>query len=152
MPRGFVFHKRRRTKIRKLPRPKDKPIKTGVGEEPPIGLIQGKKPGSVQEWRVGYCLQYLLKVPFEFQKAVAGGRRLRGGQVVDFWVFTKPLPTPIYVQGDYWHKGIKAVEDDIKIQSLLRIYAGQINMPVLLWEHQLETLDETLAVLRRYVV
>lgn len=152
MPRGFVFHKRRGIKERKLPRPRDKPIDMGLGDEPPIGLIQGKKPGSVQEWRVGYCLEKLLKVPFQYQKAIGGGRRVRGGQVVDFWVYTKPLDTPIYVQGDYWHHGVKAVEDHIKIQSLMRIFQGQINMPVELWEHQLETLDETLAILKQYVV
>lgn len=149
MPRGFVFHKRRGTRFRKIARKRDKPEVTVV--EPPIQDVQGKKVGSVQEWRVAYCLMVHLRVPFIYQKPVSGGR-VRGGQVVDFWVETKPLPTPVYVNGDYWHHGLKAIEDDLKVQSLIREYRGQINMPVILWEHTLPTMDATLTMLREYVV
>jgi hypothetical protein len=53
-----------------------------------------------------------LKVEFEFQKPISGGRLVRGGQVLDFVLHIPPRPVALYIDGLYWHKA--DAEDQIK--------------------------------------
>ena len=80
-----------------------------------VGMVQGLTPASVEEWRVS---QSLTKFGWDFvyQQAIAGGRNLRGGQVIDFLVMTVPKNTALYVQGEYWH-GSKQQEKDEILQA-----------------------------------
>jgi hypothetical protein len=64
---------------------------------------------SHEEWRVNQALHY-LSLPFYYQYSIAGGRKLAGGQVIDFYVETVPTPSLVYVQGTYWHTGSKGSE------------------------------------------
>ena len=107
-------------------------------EEGPIGLIKGKKPSSLQEWRVAIALD-ALKLEYRYQVSLAGGRRVRGGQVIDFLVYGAVNPTPVFVQGRYWHTGSRALEDSLKQDQAKRIFHTE---PVLLWEEDLETIPE----------
>lgn len=87
------------------------------GDEASMGLIYGKKPGSIEEWRVATAL-WNLGYDFDFQVSFFGGHQV-GGFVVDFIVRTA-IPVPIEVIGEYWHQNTPeeefrrmALEDEI---------------------------------------
>lgn len=69
--------------------------------------------GSVNEENV-YIALTQLKLDFSYQYPLDGGRRVRGGQVIDFVIWQPPRPIALYVQGSYWHSGSKAMEDHLK--------------------------------------
>jgi len=100
--------------------------------EEQIGLIQGQVPMSKEEWRVAVAL-WEYKVRFLYQFDIYGGNTIRGGQVVDFlcWI---PFPTPVPVNGEYWHKGQMSPDEDLKME-LLRIYFKRD--PIILWGDEL---------------
>jgi hypothetical protein len=141
MPKEAVFQFKKGRRASRVEKDKDKTYDVKPREEPPIQPVQGIMPASVQEWRVALAL-YRLGLSFYYQYEVFGGRSLRGGQIIDFWVFTVPLPTPVYVQGDYWHRGSKEMQDALKVADLKRRYQGQIAEPLLVWEHELTSMDE----------
>jgi len=101
-------------------------IRYSEEEDPPIGTVQGVTPDSVEEWRVALALDR-LGIEYEFQKEVLGGKRVSGGSVVDFWLFTAPYPTPLYVDGTYWHKGMKSYDDINRRLELKKAFKGYIN-------------------------
>jgi hypothetical protein len=62
---------------------------------------------------------------YQYQVSLFGGRDVVGGTVVDFIVYTTPLPTPVYVQAEYWHSGSRAEREkvmDALIAARLRKY------------------------------
>lgn len=71
--------------------------------------VRGKNATSY-EFYVSAALD-AVGLDYLFQASYFGGRRVRGGVVVDFIVFTRPLPTPVWVNGEYWHKGKQASID-----------------------------------------
>ena len=92
--------------------------------------VQGVMPDSKEEYWCALAL-YKLDLRFDFQKHVMGGRTGRGGQVVDFWVYTVPLPTPVYIQGDYWHYANgRSYDSQLKIAKLKAYYGATIAEPV----------------------
>lgn len=115
-------------------------------EKEELGLIYGKKAASSWEWMVAKSL-WKFGWEFEYQVGVAGGRMLRGGQVIDFLVNTHPLPTPLYIQGDFWHGALTQDKDLLLIAFLMSDLAGRVAMPVVLTGEQLadqETTDQTI--------
>lgn len=110
--------------------------------EDEIGLIQGQIPGSRIEWYVALALNK-LGLQYIYQYSIGGGRLFRGGQVIDFFVFTVPLPTPLFVQGDYWHRGTRAAATILNLERAKNLLKGQAADPVEIWEH--EALDEGMA-------
>lgn len=113
--------------------------------------IQGMMPGSVQEWRVARALDR-LKLEYEYQKGIGGGRRVRGGQVIDFWVFTAPYPTPVFIQGTYWHNRQTEMEDILKQERVQRIYKGQVMPNLVLKEEDLSSMEAAYRVVRRRLI
>lgn len=110
------------------------------------GLINGRAPGSSYEWRVAVSL-WKYKWAFEYQVSYFGGRSLRGGQVIDFLVLTVPLPTPLYVYGEYWHSSVQSEKDKLQRALLTNYLHGQIAEPVILYGaalHSQETTDEAI--------
>lgn len=142
----FQFGKNRRgKKLNIKPRPK---MDSGKEIEPPLTEIQGIMPDSRPEWRVAMALNK-MRIEYDYQYSLGGGKRYAGGQVIDFMVYTAPLPTPIYVQGDYWHRGAKSTSDSYKQAQVIRIFHGQVNLPLLIWEHEIPNVDAAFALLRR---
>lgn len=76
------------------------PIASKPKEE--MGLIDGRIPDSIEEWRV-YLSLVKYKIPFQYQVTMAGGRDQRGGVVLDFLAYN-PQPIPLPVHGKHWHK------------------------------------------------
>jgi len=108
-----------------------------------VGLINGMTPGSKEEWYFAVAL-WSFKLEFYYQVPIRGGRRLAGGRILDFLVFT-PFPTPEPVMGSYWHSGKKA-DDDRLMLALLRDYYGV--EPVPLWEHELTSVKQAIETTR----
>ena len=77
-----------------------------------IGIVQGVMPNSKNEWYVALALDK-LQIDYMFQFQISGGRGVRGGQVIDFVVF-RPQATPVFIQGEYWHKAQTENEDILK--------------------------------------
>lgn len=132
----MTFHmeiKKKRLKVAQPKQPKAGRIKLDSISEPPMGLIQGKTPGSLGEWRVSLALDS-LGYEYYFQYSIMGGHDVRGGQVIDFLVLTDPMPTPLFYNGDYWHTGQKGMDDAYKIFQVKKYMKGQILEPVIIWE------------------
>jgi hypothetical protein len=109
-------------------------------EEKPIGIVQGRIPRSKEEWRVANAL-WKLQIPFRYQVDFNGGANVRGGQVIDFLVSTVPMPTPLYVQGSYYHPQATRGEEEYKQRKLRQYTRGYYAMPKEAWDYQLQTMD-----------
>jgi len=96
-------------------------LKTNKLEKPKtqMGLINGRVPESTYEWNVALALwKYNWK--FYYQLNVLGGAEVRGGQRLDFLVFTRPFATALAVDAGYWHRNSQAekLKDAQMIQGL----------------------------------
>ena len=111
-------------------------------QDPPQGLIQGQIPGSNEEWLVSLALDR-LGLRYTYQYSINGGASVAGGQIIDFVVWTVPAPTPVEVQGDYWHSS----GDEVwKMEQIKQAFHGQ--EPILLWDYEFSTVDEAVTLLR----
>jgi len=117
-----------------------------AGEPETLPTIQGQEPGSREEWRFAVALQTLgLRFIYLFEVM---SYPLRGSQKIDFWVFTTINPTPVYIQGVYWHGGSKTQESAFKIAELKRIYRGQIREPVQVFDYELPDIPSAIQIAR----
>jgi hypothetical protein len=88
-----------------------------------------------------------LKIGYVFQYSISGGFRLRGGQVLDFLVLTKPMYTPLEVNGDYFHRDAKEeFENEVEIN---RIFKGTCFPLITAWREDSETYEAALKRARR---
>ena len=102
--------------------------------------IQGMTAGSQNEVNVSVALT-MLKLEYEYQYIV-GLAGVRGSQIVDFLVHTSPKPTPLFVHGEYWHSGKKAVEDQMKLAELWSRMRNVWDEPLIIWGEDSETIDD----------
>jgi hypothetical protein len=119
-------------------------------EQEKIGLINGQTPDSKEEWWVAKAL-WQLNLDFLYQFNLFGGRGVRGGQVLDFLVFTQPLSTALQIFGQYWHSGQMGSEDKFKLALLEDYFAGQATVEVL-WAADLIDMDTTLVKVRELLL
>lgn len=120
----------------KLSRPK-----TNKPEKPrtEMGLIHGRKPESSYEWNIAVALeQYGWK--FYYQLQVRGGSEVRGGQILDFLVMTRPFYTALAVDAGYWHRNSQA--EQLKDSQMIR---GLRAMNYLVNNEVLHAIDENAA-------
>ena len=117
---------------------------------PEIKPIQGMWPDSKEESWVALAL-YRLHLDFEYQYQLFGGRKYKGGQVVDFWVFTVPLPTPIFVQGWYFHYATaeKAAQSKLNLMYLEGQLRGKALKPVEVFDIEMPTPEDAYQVVKR---
>ena len=109
--------------------------------------VEGKKATSY-EWNVAQALEK-IGLEYIFQMSYFGGRNLRGGIVLDFLVFTKPLPTPLWVHGEYWHMGKQRTIDQMQRATMFLFMAGEAAMGVVLWGEDVKTEDLALSAVKR---
>lgn len=114
---------------------------------PEPGLIQGKQPGSKEEWWVALAL-WKLDLDFSFQLPIMGGRDRKGGFVVDFVVYN-PTATPVEVFGEYWHRESLGAGDNLRL-ALYRQYFGKET--VIIWGSEAIDEETTLRVVREKLV
>lgn len=152
MPRRKIFRIKTRSGIGHKLTPRTAP-KRRIPAHPPfpeIKLIQGMMPDSKEEYWVALAL-YKLKLDFEYQYQLFGGRKYKGGQVIDFWVYTVPLPTPIFVQGFYFHYATaeKAAQTRLNLMYLKSRLAGKAKEPVEILDTEIPTPDDAYLVVKR---
>ena len=105
------------------------------------GVVQGKSASDI-ELRVAISLTK-FKWEYTFQYGVLGGRQRRGGTVIDFLVQTVPLPTPLYVMGEYWHGSKQAQKDELMMALLSSAFHGTMNEPEVLNGADLQTQEQS---------
>lgn len=117
---------------------------------PEVKPIQGMMPDSKEEYWVALAL-YRLHLDFEFQYQLFGGRKYKGGQVIDFWVRTVPLPTPIFVQGWYFHYATaeKAAQSRLNLMYLEGRLRGKAMKPVEILDIEIPTPEDAYMVVKR---
>jgi len=108
--------------------------------EQPV-FIHGIPTGSKYET---YFAKALDKYhwPFEYQVPLFGGRNVMGGTVVDFIVDTTPLPTPVYVQAEYWHAGERQEQEKVLDSLIAARLRQKYNMPIRLWSKDVGTQED----------
>jgi|GEM_PF-2496475 len=112
-------------------------------------IVQGRTAGSLNEYNVAIALG-MLKLTFEYQVPIMGGRNFRGGSVIDFMVHTVPIPTPVWVQGDYWHgSAAKREADQYTMRHVREAFRYQVADSVEVWGHETMTPADALAALKR---
>ena len=117
---------------------------------PEVQRVQGIMPDSKEEYWVALAL-YKLKIDFIFQYQLFGGRKYKGGQVVDFWVLTQPLPTPVFVQGWYFHYATaeRAAQSKLNLMYLESSLNGKAMKPVEILDIEIPTPDDAYMVVKR---
>lgn len=117
---------------------------------PEVKPVQGIMPDSKEEYWVALAL-YKLRIEFVFQYQVMGGRGTRAGQIIDFLVYTVPLPTMVLVQGYYFHYGTssKTAATRLNIEILKRKYSGIFDGPVELMDTEMLNPDQAYIVTKR---
>lgn|GEM_PF-7027327 len=110
------FKARRSIAAKKVPFAKAAPL---VKELPEVMMIRGQQAGSKEEYFVAQGLNK-LGMKYSYQVPVMGGRNVRGGQVLDFLVYTPGKYTIVDVRGTYWHTGAR--EDSLDILRVTRRY------------------------------
>ena len=152
MPRRKIFKIKSRSGLGLKLNPVTAPLRRMPKTEPfpEIQPIQGMMPDSKEEYWVALAL-YRLKLDFEYQYQLFGGRRYKGGQVVDFWVKTVPLPTPILVQGYYFHYATaqKTAQTRLNIMYLKARLMGKANEPVEIMDTEIPTPEDAYIVTKR---
>lgn len=143
------------------------PSKSGIGRKPILRLpekysgalkepfpevqrVQGIMPDSKEEYWVALAL-WKLHIDFVFQYQLFGGRKYKGGQVVDFWVYTMPLPTPILVQGWYFHYATaeRTSQTKLNLMYLESRLNGKAMKPVEIIDTEIPTPDDAYIVVKR---
>ena len=117
---------------------------------PEVQRVQNIMPDSKEEYWVALAL-YKMHIDFVFQYQLFGGRKYKGGQVVDFWVYTMPLPTPILVQGWYVHDSTaeKTAQTKLNLMYLETRLAGKAMKPVEIIDTEIPTPDDAYIVVKR---
>ena len=103
---------------------------------------------SKNELYVSQALE-TLDLEYQFQVSIAGGRAMSFGIVLDFMVFTVPMPTPLWVHGEYFHMGARRQKDLRQQATVLEYHDGNLNEAVEIWGDQSDNKERALASVRR---
>lgn len=143
IPASALKPTRRRPKPGAFPKPENTDPKIPHFDTSGL-LILGKPIGSIPEWHVSQALD-ILGLAYRYQVPVLGGRII-GGAVIDFRVYTVPIHTFVWVQGDYFHtRGNKEEEDAFLMARVNAIY----HIPnVEVWEHEVLTIQMAILTLK----
>lgn len=125
--------------------PLARPDVWGVGEGP--WQIQGKV-ASRPEFIVWKILRSFGWNP-RFQKNILGGRRMPGGQVLDFVIEDRWPPVYVTVKS-YYHKSVYARRDDVYKQLRAQSLIPGVQI-VEIWERQLESPRVARDLIRREI-
>ncbi|HPS40009.1 MAG TPA: hypothetical protein PL124_11385 [Candidatus Cloacimonadota bacterium] len=110
--------------------------------------IHGQPCASYNEWYVSKALDKLALI-YHYQEPF-GLRVARGSQIIDFLVMQAPKPTPLFVHGEYWHRGRMGIDEDLKVTEIDRRMRGYWNPSKIIWEHDCEDIDQAYNTLKEY--
>lgn len=119
---------------------------SNITVETPVFEVKGLKASSYEFYFAMALEKY--GVEYLFQVWYWGGRTVRGGQVLDFLLFT-PFEQPVQVYGEYWHKGQMASEDKYKIAILEQFFQREV---LILWGPDVGTYEDALKTVRNKIL
>lgn len=146
----FQYKGTRRTKAPKPPALKKLTSPEKESEDPPIGIVQGVKPASKQEWYTALALDY-LRIKYKFQVGINGARNIAGGIVLDFIADTAPMKTIIQVEGEYWHSQATEAQDAYEFAQV-RNYYGESYRYLTVPADDIDTLKKAIAYYREELI
>jgi hypothetical protein len=117
-----------------------------AAKDGPRYVIQNQEVDSDNEYYVALAL-HKNRLPFIYQYDVLFGRSRLGGFVIDFLVLTEPLSTPLFVNGDYWHRD--RGREFKQLASLPATVRDELAPPVFLWGDETSTEELALAAVRK---
>ncbi len=87
---------------------------------------------------------------YEFQQDFFGGRNILGGMVIDFIVYTAPLPTPCWVNGEYAHGSGERKEQDFLQQTMINTqFSGAMLPAKIFWGDDTATYEDAVQAVKR---
>ena len=111
----FTLTENKRTRRPNISKPKAQVIEDD-SDKPPF-FIRGQQAGSKEEYWCSLALDKIQEITgwgWDYQVPVYGGRQIRGGNVVDFIIYTPGSWTILDPQGDYWHTGKNEDRDEMR--------------------------------------
>lgn len=112
--------------------------------------IQGQSTDSKEEGWFAEALDK-LGIPYTYQYPILGGRRVRGGYVIDFLLtHTAPQQTAVNLDNAYWHKktGEEAYET-ARIEQYCRRYGMRY---LLIPDDQLVDVESAIRIIRAEIL
>ena len=116
-PKEFKLSEHRRPRA---PKPNARILKLKDPTDQPPFFIRGQQADSKDEYWVSLALEKIEKATgwgWDYQVPVYGGR-MRGGNVIDFLIYTPGMWTMLDEMGRYWHTGHK--EDRNQMENVAR--------------------------------
>lgn len=102
-----------------------------------MGLINDRKPGSREEWRV-YKSLLKYKIKFKYQVPVHGGSEILGGYIIDY-VVDNPFPNALEVNSEHWHSATMRPTEKLKLIVLTALFGRE---PYVVWGKDLQTQED----------
>jgi len=111
-------------------------------------IVQNQEASSY-EYNFALALDY-WGLEYEFQQDFFGGRNILGGMVIDFIVYTVPLPTPCWINGEYAHGSGERKEQDFLQQSQINMqFAGAMLPAKIFWGDETATFEAAVQAVKR---
>lgn len=118
---------------------------------PEGALIQGRVPQSIGEWYIANSLQK-LNHQFIYQFQVFNLTGVKGSFVLDFLVLTTvPFSTPLEHFGEFFHSADLTREDQLRLERIEFELGPNINDTVIIWGKEVQTQEDTDAVMRKKI-
>jgi len=109
------------------------------------GLVQGRVPGSINEWYVAKAL-WSMRREFQFQYPLLGGTHRRGGIVIDFYVRSEPRWLPLEVQSIRWHSGKYGSGEQLRLAIIENILGETVRF---VWEENTTNLTDAIQAVKK---
>lgn len=109
--------------------------------------IQGEPVDSKEEARAAVATM-ALGWEIDFHYTIFGGREFRGGQVIDIVAYTVPKPTPVFVNGLYWHNMRGDADEELKSRWVDRRMSHYWMPSKTVWDYQLRSLSEAMLTMQ----
>ena len=111
---------------------------------------QTKKATSNEKFIADALTKFNLA--FQFQMSVGGGRSQSFGIVLDFLVMTRPMPTPLWVHGEFWHQGAQRAADLRAMVTVDTFGQGNYARGVEIWGNESDEPEKAMNAVRRKIL
>jgi hypothetical protein len=108
--------------------------------------VNGIKVDSINEMFIALGLDK-MKLEYAYQYYL-GGAGIRGSQIIDFLVYTDPKPTPLQIQGEYWHGGTRAADEALKEADINARMRGTWANVIMIYESECSTEEDAFNTLQ----